>query len=106
MGEYTYDQGGDLTEAVGRGNDITLAYDLDGHYVSKIVDKKGHREVDVVYTSFGKPSILELVGTGSIFVAYNASGEIDRAQSDKGSRVAIHVASAFSNLLDAVSPAI
>lgn len=102
---FSYDRRGNLVAAKNsKGQKIKLDYDRAGRIVALIDHAK--RLVKIKYNSkIGKPSVVERPGLGSIFVKYDANGNIKNVNSKAGPAVAVQVASAFNNLLEIVKPA-
>jgi len=63
------------------------------------------RELTFKYNDAGQPTEITLVGTGKIVVEYDDTGEISKADSDGGAKVAIQVTLAFQNLMGVVKAA-
>ncbi|MDZ4676485.1 MAG: DUF6531 domain-containing protein [Oligoflexia bacterium] len=102
--EFFYDTKGNLVRASNSdGQKITLNYDARGRIA--VIEDQAKRKVAIKYEErFGKPSIIEREGVGSITVNYGKGGEIEKVTSPAGPSVAIQVASTFSNLLDLLQP--
>jgi YD repeat-containing protein len=103
--EFGYDPKGNLVKASNSdGQRITLGYDGKGRIA--VIEDQAKRKVKIQYEDrFGKPSVIEREGVGSISVTYTTKGDIDKVKSAAGSSVAIQVASTFNNLLDLIQPA-
>ncbi len=103
--EFSYDTKGNLVRASNSdGQKITLAYDGKGRI--SIIEDQAKRKVKIQYEErFGKPSVIEREGVGTISVIYTQKGEIAKVSSASGSSVALQVASTFNNLLDLIQPA-
>ncbi|HTM19493.1 MAG TPA: DUF6531 domain-containing protein [Kofleriaceae bacterium] len=101
---FEYDARGNLTAAEdSEGRKVALTYDGNGR-IDTMVDQKGGT-LRFTYNSNSKPTVIELVGVGSINVTYLPSGEIKKVDSTAGRKIALEVTSAFQNLLDVIRPA-
>ncbi len=103
--EFFYDAKGNLSRAVNSdGQKITLAYDAHGRI--QTIEDQAKRKVAIKYEEkFGKPSMIEREGLGSIFISYNAKGDIQKVTPGSGgANVATQVATTFYNLLDLIQP--
>jgi len=86
------------------GQKVKLQYDVKGRIA--VIEDQSKKLVKIQYDSrFGKPAVVSRPGLGTINVSYKASGEIDKVDSKDGPRVAVQVASIFSNLLEIIAPA-
>ena len=86
------------------GQEVHLKYDRRGR-ISSILDQ-AKKEIHIQYENrFGKPTIITRPNLGALRVSYKPNGEIKRANSREGTRVAVQIASTFNNLLDIISPA-
>ena len=82
------------------GNKIILTYDDKGRIIrmSGTTDKP----LALEYNDLGKPVLITVEGVGSISVAYNAAGEIQKVSSPEGHRTSLAVTQAFQRLLGMV----
>ncbi|CAM5999557.1 unnamed protein product [Sphagnum balticum] len=103
--DFLYDLKGNLIKASNSdGQRITISYDTHGRI--SIIEDQAKRKVSIKYEErFGKPSVIDREGLGSINVTYTPKGDVAKVTSGAGSNVAIQVASTFSNLLDLIQPA-
>jgi YD repeat-containing protein len=103
--DFIYDTKGNLIKANNSdGQKISLGYDPRGRIVS--IEDQAKRKVSIKYEErFGKPSVIEREGVGTIAVTYGKKGEVEKVASPAGPSVALQVASTFSNLLDLLQPA-
>jgi YD repeat-containing protein len=106
---FAYDTRGNLVGAEdSQGRKLTLEMDDKGR-ISAIVDNKASRRVelrigyDAVWSS--KPALLEVVGVGSIRIAYTPTGDMSAVTPSPGSEVAHSVTDVYSTLLDVIKPA-
>ena len=92
----------EATDTLGRA--VKLTYDGKGR-ISKIEDQ-AKKIIKIGYEErFGKPSMVESHGVGSINVSYKSNGEIEKVNSKEGPVVAVQVAATFNNLLEIIAPA-
>lgn len=104
--QYTYEDGkcNMLMARNSDGQTAKVKYDNQGRIA--VIEDQAKKVVSVKYEGrFGKPSVVSIKGLGTINVTYKANGEIDKVNSDDGTRVAVQVASIFNNLLDLIAPA-
>lgn len=105
---YRYDAKGNLTQARNnQGQIIRLRYNASAR-ISQMVDinrlEHTRRELHFKYNQHGKPTEIELMGRGVIFVAYDEQGEITDVKSEQGAGMALEITAAFQNLLSVVKP--
>ena len=99
----TYDEVGNLVEAKGRGQDVSISYSRSGQIIA-MNDRVSGKRVEVRWDeAVGKPSLISL-GSASIKISYEPNGEIRKIDSDGEAMVASQIAVMFNNLLDAVAP--
>jgi len=103
--EFRYDNKGNLNWAANSdGQKIQMTYDNRGRIAS--ITDHAKKVVRITYEDrFGKPSVVQRPGLGTIRITYKSNGEIDKVASNEGPTVAMQVASTFNNLLDIISPA-
>ncbi len=103
--EFKYDKKNNLIFAKNTdGQKINLTYDLKGRIDT--IEDQAKKLVKISYDDkFGKPALVTRPNLGTIKISYKQNGEIDKAESPDGPKVAIQVASAFNNLLDIIAPA-
>lgn len=83
---------------------VKLEYDTRGR-IAKIEDQS-KKIVTIKYEErFGKPTLVNRPGLGSIKVSYKSDGEINKVESKEGPAVAVQVASIFNTMLDMLAPA-
>lgn len=105
LSEFKYDSKGNLNFAKNTdGQKINLTYDSKGRI--ETIEDQAKKIVKITYDEkIGKPSIVTRPQMGTIKITYNASGEIEKAESPDGPLIAKQVASTFNNLLDVIAPA-
>lgn len=103
---FRYDEKTNLKYAENSdGLKVTLSYDSKGR-IESIIDQT-KKVVKIDYEDrFGKPSLVNRQGLGSIKVTYRSTGEIDKVASPEGPVVAKQVASVFDSLMEVINPAI
>ncbi|HVL10572.1 MAG TPA: DUF6531 domain-containing protein [Burkholderiaceae bacterium] len=104
---FRYDDCGRLIRADSSdGRQIELAYHPGSRQIARMVERQGEaapRELTFRYNAAGKPTQIQLVGTGTIHVRYDARGEIEHVEAPRGgTRTALQVTQAFSTLLQVV----
>lgn len=102
---FKYDNKGNMTYADNTdGQKINMTYDNKGR-ISSITDQ-AKKVVKIDYDDrFGKPSVINRPGLGTVKVNYKSNGDIAKVDSAEGPVVASQVASTFNNLLDIIAPA-
>lgn len=102
---FKYDEKSNLIYASNTdGQKVWLKYDPRGRIAT--IRDQARKVVEISYEDrFGKPSIVNRPGLGTIVVTYNSEGQIDKVDSKQGPTVAVQVASTFNNLLEVISPA-
>ena len=86
------------------GQTVKLQYDAQGRIAQ--IEDQSKKLVTIKYEArFGKPSVVNRPGLGTIQVTYKSDGEIQKVESKEGPKVAVQVASIFNNLLDIIAPA-
>lgn len=107
---FRYDDCGRLIQADSSdGRHIELTYLAGTRQIGRMIERQGKtapRELKFRYNPAGKPVEIQLVGTGTIHVRYDAQGEIEHVEAPRGGpRTAMQVTQAFSNLLQVVKVA-
>ena len=93
-----------ISAKTNKGMKVSLKYDVKGRIT--LIRDQSKKLVRIQYESkFGKPSLIERPGLGSIKVTYKNRGEVDKTTSKEGPLVAKQVASVFNNLLEIIAPA-
>lgn len=103
--DFVYDTKGNLIKANNSdGQKINITYDVKGRMLS--IEDQARRKVNLKYDErFGKASVIEREGVGSISIVYNSKGDIQKVMpGNGGATVATQVASTFYNLLDLIQP--
>ena len=102
---FKYDGKGNMIYADNTdGQKINMTYDNKGR-IATITDQ-AKKLVKIDYDDrFGKPSVINRPGLGTVKVNYKSNGEIAKVDSAEGPLVASQVASTFNNLLDIIAPA-
>ncbi|MFA6189626.1 MAG: DUF6531 domain-containing protein [Sulfuricurvum sp.] len=105
--KISYDKKGNMTQIKNnQGQSFVFTYDSNDKII-RMVDtntkRKSHRDLKMEYNKDGKPTKLSLIGEGSIIVTYDDAGEILTAESKQGSKMALKINQAFSDLLRIVS---
>lgn len=109
--EFKYNPAGDLIRAKNtQGQIITLEYDGNKHIqrmleTDQLKSKKSRRELLFTYNAQGKPIRIKLLGKGQLDVEYDEQGEITKAESKQGAKMAFEVTMAFQTLLKVVKVA-
>ena len=108
--EFRYDDAGRLIQADSSdGRHIELQYLGDSQQIARLIERHGEarsRELTFRYNAAGKPTQIELIGTGTLHVRYDAQGEIEHVEAPQGGpRMALQITQVFSNLLQVVKVA-
>lgn len=106
---FEYDDKGNLVKASNdKGKKVLLIYDRLGR-ITTMVDNdaasKGNRTLAFKYNAQGKPVEITMKNVGTINVAYDNFGEIQKVESKAGHKMALQVTQAFQSLLSIVKPA-
>jgi len=106
---FEYDDKGNLVKASNdKGKKVLLIYDRMGR-ITTMVDNdaatKGNRTLAFKYNAQGKPVEITMKNVGTINVAYDNFGEIQKVESKAGHKMALQVTQAFQSLLSIVKPA-
>ena len=100
---FEYSETGNLLHAENsKGQTVELTYDSKGH-IRKV--KFNDETLLMTNNDVGKPIRIEMEGVGSIDVEYDDFGEVAKAESEEGSKIAARVTAAFQKLTTIIKPA-
>lgn len=100
---YEYRDQGDLVRvSASDGREIRLEYNA-ADKIERMIDSE-QGTLDYVYNEMGKPISIAMGDIGTITVAYDAEGNIEKVESPEGQAMALRVTQAFQNLLSLVKP--
>lgn len=106
---FEYDDKGNLVKASNdKGKKVLLIYDRLGRITTMVdndSESKGNRTLTFKYNAQGKPVEITMKNVGTINVAYDNFGEIQKVESKAGHKMALQVTQAFQSLLSIVKPA-
>lgn len=105
--EFKYDRQGNLIQAKNSsGQVITLDYNS-AQKIERMLEvnraDKIRRELVFEYNAAGLPTVITLVGMGTMTVEYDDDGEISTVESSQGPLMALEISAAFQNLLTELS---
>ncbi|WP_263286543.1 DUF6531 domain-containing protein [Roseovarius aestuarii] len=103
MWTYEYDHAGNITAAHSSNSlSLKIGYDPIGRY--KWISDATGQTLKIEYSdTFGKLHRVSLVGEGSITIAYNEAGDIEKLTSEEGEILAGKITRTFNDFLDVIA---